>query len=305
MYRSSPRLFWPIILIGVGVIFLLSNLGVITGNPWSVIWQLWPVLLIALGLEILLARSGATGAVVSAGLGLAVVGGVLWILIARPALPGLRFNAGGELKTTNIEYPLKDIRSANISVSFSTGTNSLRALSDSAALIVGTIEHYGDLTFDASDAGTQANVRLNSSSVSIVAPFGGSDERWSLALNPAAAYDLNFDMGVGTSTIDLSKLTITGGRINAGVGTTDLTLPAQGRFTLNIDGGVGTVRIRLPSRMALRVEIDTGIGSFSPGARLRPLGGDVYETEGFASADDAITLRIKAGVGSISVIDGE
>lgn len=307
MYHSGPRLFWPIILIGVGVIFLLSNLGVITGNPWSVIWQLWPVLLIALGLEILLARSGTTGAIVSALLGLAVVGGVLWILIARPALPGFNFNAGGgELKTTTIDYPLKDIRSANVSINFSTGTNTLRALSDSASLIAGTIAHYGDLTFDASDAGSQANVRLNSSSVSIVMPFGGaSQERWDVALNPAAAYDVNFEMGVGQSTLDLSKLTITGGRINAGVGTTDLTLPAQGRFTLNIDGGVGTVRIRLPGRMALRVEIDTGIGSFNPGGRLKALGGDVYETEGFGNADNAITLRIKAGIGSISIIDSE
>ena len=50
MYRTGPRLFWPIILIGVGVIFLLNNLGVITGSPWEVIWRLWPVLLIALGL---------------------------------------------------------------------------------------------------------------------------------------------------------------------------------------------------------------------------------------------------------------
>ncbi len=32
MYRTGPRLFWPIILIGVGVIFLLNNLGVITGE---------------------------------------------------------------------------------------------------------------------------------------------------------------------------------------------------------------------------------------------------------------------------------
>ncbi len=74
-------------------------------------------------------------------------------------------------------------------------------------------------------------------------------------------------MGVGQSTIDLSKLTVTGGRLNAGVGTTDLTLPAKGRFTMSIDGGVGTVRIHLPVKMALRVEVDTGIGSFNPGSR--------------------------------------
>ena len=40
--RRGPDLFWPIILIGAGVIFLLANLGVITGNPWPIIsGQAW------------------------------------------------------------------------------------------------------------------------------------------------------------------------------------------------------------------------------------------------------------------------
>lgn len=305
MYRTGPRLFWPIILIGVGVIFLLNNLGVITGSPWEVIWRLWPVLLIALGLEILIGRTGAVGSIVSAVLGLVVVGGVLWILIARPALPGFNLNFSGELKTTNVDYPLKDVRSASVSIGFTTGTNELRALTDSTKLLEGTIRHYGNLTFDASDSGSQASVRMNSSNVSIAMPFGGSEERWNVALNPGVAYDLNLEMGVGQSTVDLSKLTVTGGQLNAGVGTTDLTLPAKGKFTMSIDGGVGTVKIRLPGKMALRVEVDTGIGSFNPGSRLRALDGGQYETEGFGSADNAITLRIKAGVGTISVIDGE
>ena len=33
--QRGVRLFWPIILIGVGAILLLSNLGVIHGNPWN------------------------------------------------------------------------------------------------------------------------------------------------------------------------------------------------------------------------------------------------------------------------------
>jgi hypothetical protein len=305
-YRHGPRLFWPIILIGAGIVFLLTNLNVIQGNPWAVLWRLWPVLLIALGAEILLGRSGSLGAFISALLGLAVVGFVLWVLIARPALPGFNLGFGGDLQTQPIEYPLKDIRSASVSIGFTTGTNELRASTDSDKLIEGTIRHYGTLRFDASDSGSQAYIRLSSEGVSV--PFGfGSDssERWDISLNPRVAYDLDLSMGVGQSDIDLSKLTISGGRLNAGVGTTDVRLPVTGRFALSVDGGVGTLRIHLPSAMALRVEVDTGIGSFSPGSRLQPIGGDVYQTDGFTTADNAITLRVKVGVGSVSVIDGE
>jgi hypothetical protein len=34
-YQRGVRLFWPIILIGVGAICSWSNLGVIQGNPWN------------------------------------------------------------------------------------------------------------------------------------------------------------------------------------------------------------------------------------------------------------------------------
>ena len=304
MYNRSPRLFWPIVLIGIGIIFLLNNMGIIVGSPWPVIWRMWQVLLIALGVEILLGRQGSAGAIVSGVIGLALVGFVLWILIARPPLPNFSF--GGTLETRTIEYPLKDIRSASVSIGFTTGSNQLDALSDSDQLIAGTVQHYGTLNFDASDSGSQASVRLNNSSTSFGFNFGGdSEERWNISLNPKVAYDLTLDMGVGQSTVDLSKLTVTGGRVNAGVGTTDLRLPATGRFSMSIDGGVGTVRLRLPSKMALRVEVDTGIGTFNSGSRLNSKGDNVYETPGFSNADSAITLRVKVGVGTISVIDSE
>jgi len=109
--QRGVRLFWPIILIGVGSILLLTNLGVITGNPWTIIFQLWPVLLIALGLEILLGGSTGWRAVMSALLGLALVGGVLWVLIAQPAIPGLNFGSSN-LQTANVSHPLDGAESA-------------------------------------------------------------------------------------------------------------------------------------------------------------------------------------------------
>jgi hypothetical protein len=43
--RTRPSLIWPVILITVGILFLLSNLGVLDINFWE-LWRLWPVLLI-------------------------------------------------------------------------------------------------------------------------------------------------------------------------------------------------------------------------------------------------------------------
>ncbi len=85
-----------------------------------------------------------------------------------------------------------------------------------------------------------------------------------------------------------------------------IALPASGTFRLQIEGGSGSLRIRLPRDAALRVEIDPGSGAFNPGARLQMISGpsrtnEVYETDGFDAAQNAITLIIDGGSGSINV----
>jgi hypothetical protein len=68
-WRSyRPSLIWPAILITIGVVLLLKNIGVLSGDAWKTILHLWPILLIALGLESLLQKRG-------------VVRSVFWIVL--------------------------------------------------------------------------------------------------------------------------------------------------------------------------------------------------------------------------------
>lgn len=74
MNEQEPRrfrgsVFGPIILITIGVIFLLNNLGVLEGDVWSMVLLFWPVILIAIGLDSILRREGLVGAVFLIGLG--------------------------------------------------------------------------------------------------------------------------------------------------------------------------------------------------------------------------------------------
>lgn len=67
--RREINLVWPVILIGIGVLFLFSNLGIITGGAWDWIAMLWPVLFILIGLESILNKRGLVGATVMICLG--------------------------------------------------------------------------------------------------------------------------------------------------------------------------------------------------------------------------------------------
>jgi hypothetical protein len=66
-FRRS--IFIPLILIIIGVVLLLYNLGFISGDIWEVIFSLWPLLLIALGLDSLIKGEGFVGSIFFIGLG--------------------------------------------------------------------------------------------------------------------------------------------------------------------------------------------------------------------------------------------
>jgi hypothetical protein len=104
-YRS---LFWPIVLIGVGCIWLLVNLGYIATANLVGIWRLWPLLLIAGGLDLLVGRRPpAVGAL----FGLATIGLVIFILVAGVQLPGAR--PVGVI-TERLHAPLENAKSAHV-----------------------------------------------------------------------------------------------------------------------------------------------------------------------------------------------
>jgi hypothetical protein len=68
-WRSyPPSLVWPVVLITLGIVLLLKNVGSLNEVTWNTILHLWPLLLVALGLESLLRRQG-------------VVAPVFWIVL--------------------------------------------------------------------------------------------------------------------------------------------------------------------------------------------------------------------------------
>lgn len=72
--RRRGSVFFPIVLIVLGVVMLLSNLGVMKGNIWEQLLQLWPVLLIAGGLDSIYRGEGIAGAL------MAIAFGVLFLM---------------------------------------------------------------------------------------------------------------------------------------------------------------------------------------------------------------------------------
>ena len=76
-------MFWPLLLIAIGVLFLLNSLGYIDLD-FGELWRFWPVLLILIGLDLLLGRRSWLGNLIVLLLTLTVLGGCI-LLLAKPA----------------------------------------------------------------------------------------------------------------------------------------------------------------------------------------------------------------------------
>lgn len=294
--HRRPGITGPIILISLGVLFLLNNLGFIELNLWDVIVRFWPILLIAIGLDILIGRRSAWGAAIAAGVVLAILAG------------GIVFfdnQAQWTYASEDFEIPLGNVEEATISLDPALGYLLVDALpKGSNVLLRGEIRPFSGekigKTVDIS--GTRATIDLRTEGV-IVAPFfgGWSDQpSWDLALHPEVATDLFVDFGVGKAELDLQDLQIGEIHVEQGLGQMILLLPSADNMDINLDGGIGEIRVVIPKDVGVRLRAGVGIGNVQvPSDFTRD--GDFYLSPGYAAAENQIEMVIDLGIGSVQV----
>lgn len=68
-YKKPRSLFFPLLLIALGILLLLTNLGTLEGSTWSIVSTYWPLIFVVGGLDGLYRRDGWVGSLVIVGLG--------------------------------------------------------------------------------------------------------------------------------------------------------------------------------------------------------------------------------------------
>ena len=309
--RRAPSLFWPVALIGIGALLLLSNMGLIPATGWAVLWRLWPIGLIALGLDVLIGRRSVAGAIASGVLILVMVGTAIGVTIFAEQIPLLVDLAKAPVvQYEHVEYPLNGMESADIIIDYTSMPSTLYALDDSGNLIEADVAYRGDLIFSTQPAGDHVHVTLDSVqqgfSYGAVSSSADARTKWDVGLSPSAALSLDLDASSGHCDFDLSELTITELFIDASSGGMTLALPESSSFAGEIDGSSGAITIELPDNVGLKLELEDGSGSFNPGDRLSLVSGDVddfsvWETEGYSSADYKIEFFIDQSSGRLTI----
>lgn len=299
--RGARGVTGAIILIALGAALLLSNLGLISVQ-WYSLWRFWPVFLILVGLDLLLSRS-VLGSMLAALLGLVVVAGILFVASDRYAGPA-EWSVGAHTVTRDIaSHELGDIDSLQVTLQIGAASVEVAALDDGDAIAGGSYTTDRRLTLDETyekngSTGT-LTLRQRSSEGSEWAGQGMIGEV-DLQITDQVPVDMTISAGAGDLTLDLSGVQLSSLRIDGGAGTVQIVLPETGAPDVQINGGVGTFEITVPRQMEASLHVD-GLTTIDVGSRFEERGDRAWETAGYADARDRADIHISAGLGTVNV----
>ena len=250
-YRSG---FWLIILLGVGTIWLLGNLGYISEfNPLAMV-SLWPLLLVGAGLDLLFGRRSFWIGVL---IGLAMLAIAAGLIFTRPdMLPKM------ELKTAEFSEPLGQTTSAELFLELSGGQNQLSALGEADNLVKATLTYLGSVSFSVN--GEQAKqIELTQSGAPFTFLFGPlfDEQTAEIGLSSAIPAAITLTNSGGDTQLNLQDLQLAGLEFHMSGGNVTASLPAAGenlRSDIDQSGGDLTIQLGPEAAGVFQVEISGG-----------------------------------------------
>ena len=299
-HRWRPMsIFWPLLLITLGVLFLLSNFGIIPWSWWLEAWRLWPLILILIGIDILIGRfSGWVAAVLT-------VIALLLFVAAGFYFAGVLVDQRGSVFTQrepeSVIQALEGVRAADVRLEFGSGRLNVKPLpSGSDSLMEGDFTGLGtgdrlDKTFVKN--GDKGRLTLKSRNRGI----GEQGVDWDVRLSGDIPLELSIKGGAAESDIDLSKLKVQRLQVDIGASTVKVAFPEEaGLTTATIQSGVSRIMLEIPPGVGAKIQTDGGLSAFDVASRFRKTE-DTYISDNFNTATNRLELTIKTGLSSVTI----
>lgn len=308
-----PNITFPTILIFLGLVFLLQNLGILPDDIWPTLIKFWPVVLILIGLQFLLPRSRSTNAILmltTLSMGcIAVAFAMLqslesnWPAFAR----NLPYSSSQSFRTSrhqidSSDYQLEQIGERVINFSLNLGRLNLTTSNQNRFLSLISQSRLAkpiDLSQELSDR--TLNLTAKSATSGPADMFrSGADHQLDLGF-PALPTTINLDIGAGSAQLNLDQINLSGVDIDVGLGSATITIGPEATVsgTLDIDVGLGSVDIHLPEFTGYTLDYSVGLGSIAAGSNSLS-GSGQFESPNLSSSQ-LITIRANVGTGSLTI----
>ena len=291
-------LFWGVLLIAIGGLFLINNLGLLNVN-WETIWRLWPMILVFWGLSILVGKQRTPWYVV------ALMIFLLLFMIAAAATTSWFHNdfdfVAGEGFQQKFEEPIApNTEKATFRLQSGAGRFTIR---DTTSQLVKaeTEVNFGKYSLTREQSDNSAYVTLDFRNRNRGWNFGNGRNHVDVRLNPNPLWTINIHVGAASGDFDLSPFKVEELTLDAGASSMKVRLGDRSEETrVTVKTGASSTSIEVPESVGCEVHLQTALS----GKRIRgfdKISSNRYKTSNFESASKKITIDVSAGVSQVRV----
>lgn len=301
------NIFWGVVLIFVGVLFILQNLHIIHFD-WINLWRLWPVILVLWGVSILPANTW-----IKLILTLLILGASIFFMMDQTSpWDAYKYESDVEWwddgerdnKTAVDQYfdvPFEDsVSFATLTMDAAAGSFYLNETSDyllefdkrgswtNYSYIVKTIDERTELSIMPEDDHITINRKKNNNSVS-------------LSLNTFPVWTINMDVGASSMNFDLTPYKLEKLDVDGGAASFKFKLgDAYEETHVSIDAGASSIKLMIPETSGCDLEISTVLSGRDING-FKKIEHGHYQTENFNEAAKKIYITVDAAVSSYSI----
>ena len=301
------NIFWGVILIVVGVLFILQNLHVVDFE-WVRLWRLWPVLLVLWGISILPANNW-----IKSGLLVVVLGGSLYFMLDqtidwrsdRVYIGDYNYDYEYDDSKTvinqdfNIPYEdslsmaYLDFEAAAGSFYLNDTTNQLLSFTKKGK--------GGKFTYAVKRSEEKASIYIEREDGDLRFNDDNKSAKIKLALNTEPVWDIDLDVGAAKLDFDLSKFKVKKLELDGGAASFEIKLGDRyEKSYVNIDAGASEIIIKVPAVSGCDLNLSTVLSGRTISGFEKVDHGH-YRTDNFDSAQNKIYITVDAAVSSYTI----
>src|SRR2546430_1337320 len=295
MYRNRGLLV-PLLLIAIGAIVLLSNVGVVTSDALLRLGDLWPLLLLILGLQLILNHTLPRQQAALLGLGATVV-----IVIAAVAYATLAPATNFGTRQANVSDRIGGLTAATLDLGYSGATVNIQGATN-----LGDSLYQAHVEYPGSDDPPTISLDHESGTLAIDEPsgfsplrlFGAGRRHVVITLTDRIPWTIKLSGGVANAHLDLRRLQLAKVEISGGASRLDAQLPgAKGTVVIDISGALSNVTLRAPTGAQWHVAVSGGVSGLRiNGSSYAAIGGGLqHQHARFAPAADPFCNAINGG----------
>lgn len=285
----------PFLLIVLGAIFLLNNLGFLPWDAWTNLWKFWPVLLILIGVESIIGQPVSLKTIII----------LLLIIFIAPVIIAVNPITNNPFSTNqlNISENSGRLTKAKLIIDMPATNFEVRAGENTDKLVEGSISYSkasNTPQVRKEEAFSQAIISLSQTAGPVLPLISSLKNNTTLLLNTKIPFELQIKTGATKGKIDLSKVRVDSLELDSKAGDINLIFGNSYSSRVRIKSSAANIQIEIPEGIQARIKIDSKVKNLSIHERFKSQDGE-YKSSDFDKAFTKLDIYIESLAGSISV----